>query len=140
MRGQPVESWGNETFSSIDCTNLSRFIFDRKHFSSLNKRVKPAAFNDPNLRVSSFWIDILTDHQIWHIGDTVAGGPRKKPTIARADFRKSDVLDLKLSIEADPKPHARHVEVCSWPTEKDARILLAIELCVRSQLLIREAK
>jgi hypothetical protein len=124
---------------AVDYSCLSRFIFDKRHFS-ISKRVpKASAFNDPTLRPSAFWIDELLDGDIWKIGDTVAGVSRNRPAIARADFNKSDVSVLKLTIEPDATPHPRHVELCGWPTEKDERIALALELCVRSQLRLRDA-
>jgi hypothetical protein len=117
---------------------LSRFIFDKKHFSVLERLPKPAAFIDPTLRMSAMGIDDLRDPDIWSLGDMV-GAPRRKPALARADFGKSDVQTLQLTVEPDPSFHPRHVEICGWPSEKDERIALALELCVKSLLFLRES-
>ena len=118
---------------------LSRFIFDKRHFSSSKRVAKRTAFNDPSLRLSVFWIDDLQEQEIWHIGDTVAGGPRERRTLARADFNKLCAHELKLTIEPDPKPHPRHAELCGWPKEKDERMAITLELCNRSQLRLRDS-
>lgn len=99
---------------------------------------KPTAFTDPTSRTSAFWIDELRETEIWTIGDQVAGAPRRRAAKARADFKSADVLESGLSIEPDPAPHPRHVELCGWPTDKDEILAIAQELCVRSSLRIRE--
>jgi len=127
-----------ETTVSSGYANLSRFIFDKRHFS-ISKRVpKPSAFNDLTLRPSAFWIDQLLEDDIWRLGDVVAGAQRKRPAIARADFGKNEVIRIGLTVEPDPEPDPRHVELCGWPSEKDERMVVAQELCVRSQLRLRE--
>jgi hypothetical protein len=125
------------TVHGAEYNRLSRFIFDKKHFSVLKRRPKPAAFIDPTLRMSAMGIDDLQDPDIWTLGDVV-GGPQRKPALARADFSKGDVYALQLTVEPDPSFHPRHVEVCGWPSEKDERIALLLELCVKSLLFLRE--
>jgi hypothetical protein len=83
------------------------------------------------------WIDGLDDQEVWQIGDNVAGQPRKKTAVARADFLATIVTEFNLTIHPDPKPHPRHVEICGWPNEKDKRLSIAQDLCVKAALQIR---
>src|SRR5437016_655371 len=113
---------------------LSRFIFDKRHFSISKKLPKPTAFLPPeDLQMSASWIDGLQDHEIWSMGDEA----RPKPSRARADFKVAAANDLELTVEPDPKPHPRHVNVCGWPPEKDKRMSIAQDLCAASMLQIR---
>jgi hypothetical protein len=104
---------------------------------------KPGAFLPPDdLRMSASGIDGLADGQIWQIGDE-AGKSRSKPACARADFKVDAVRDVavdgvRLTIEPDPQPHdPMHVNVCGWPPDKDLRMSIAQDLCVKSVLRIR---
>lgn len=73
------------------------------------------------------------------MGDDVAGNPRGKSSLARGDFGATAVLGTKLIIEPDPEPHPRHAVLKGWPSEKDEQKDIALELCSRSTLRIREA-
>jgi hypothetical protein len=117
--------------------SLSRFILEKHHFS--RGRVKPSAFlpSSKDLSMSALWIDELTEPEIWQMGDDVAGKPRNRQCLARADFDSSAVSEVKLVTEPDPEP-PRHVVLRGWPTEKDARIAVALDLCARSMLRVRE--
>jgi hypothetical protein len=86
--------------------------------------------------MSASWINGLLEEAIWQIGDE-AGRARSKPALARADFEISVVQGIHLTVEPDPAPHPRHVNVCGWPFEKDKRLALAQELCAKSMLRIR---
>lgn len=83
-----------------------------------------------------FWIDRLPEVQIWNIGD-LAGRNRGKPAVARADVSSRSVNEIKLTIEADPGPHPRHVNVGPWPESKDEQKALALDLCAKSKLSVR---
>ncbi len=99
---------------------------------------KPAAFlpSENSLKMSAIWVDELAEDEVWQIGDHVGEG-RQKPALGRADFQARVVSELELTIEPDPAPHPRHVNICGWPLEKDQRIAIAQDLCVRSALRIR---
>jgi len=126
----------SETMEQL--STLSRFIFSKKQFSA--DRPKPQAFLPPstNLAISAVWIDNLSDTEIWRIGDDVAGRARNKPTLARADIEAEIFTDLSLKILPDPEPHPRHVNILGWPSEKDERLALALELCAKSILRVRQ--
>jgi len=120
---------------------LTRYIHQSGHFSKANRRVKPNAFlpQPPELKISSAWIDDLGETPIWGIGDLL-GAQRQVPSkpIARADFDSSVVPEADLTIEPDPKPHPRHVNLCGWPHEKDAQKNIALLFCKRSALRLRD--
>ena len=119
-------------------TTLSRFIFSTRHFSKTSP--KPPAFlpRETDLRISASWIDKLLESEIWQIGDG-AGRARQKLACARADFQKSIVDEVRLTIEQDPVPdNSRHVNISGWPSEKDRRMSIAQDLCAKSMLRIRQ--
>jgi hypothetical protein len=78
------------------------------------------------------------EREIWKIGDLL-GVPRNKQPQARADFDVATVSEAKLTIESDPAPHPRHVNLCGWPIEKDAQKSVALLFCARSLLVLRES-
>jgi hypothetical protein len=118
-------------------TTLSRFIFRSGHFSRAQSRPKPSAFLPPaDGRTSAFWIDALSEPEVWWIGDNVAAGTRGS-ALARADLKSDSVIATSLRIEADPAPHPRHIEICGWPPEKDKRISIALDLCALALLRLR---
>jgi len=116
--------------------NLSRFIFQRNHYSLIGP--KPGAFLPPKgvLKISMFWIDGLQEANIWNLGD-FAGKNRGKPAVARAEIGSESVGQIRLTIEADPEPHPRHVNIGSWPDGKDEQKAVALDLCAKSRLYIR---
>jgi hypothetical protein len=115
---------------------LTRYIFQSGHFSTLHHRVKQGAFlpQPPALKISSIWIDLLGENDIWTIGDLL--GATRKP-IARASFDAEILPEARLAIEPDPAPHPRHVNIFGWPAEKDAQKAVALFLCNRSSLQVR---
>jgi len=80
---------------------------------------------------------MLSEREIWNIGDLL-GTTRSKQPVARADFSAAAVSEAKLTIEPDPEPHPRHVNLCGWPNGKDEQKSIALILCARSILLLRE--
>lgn len=76
------------------------------------------------------------DEEIWDIGDLL-GQARSRSPLARADFDVSVVREANLIVEADPEPHPRHINLCSWPVSKDEQKAIALLLCARSVLLVR---
>jgi hypothetical protein len=122
--------------TSYELLALTRFIFQRNHYSSTG--VKPAAFLPPPNRfvISMLFIDGMRHAEMWGIGDRI-GQERAKRAIARAGLMKSAVLTIGLSVELSPGVHANHADVGGWPPEKDAQKLIALELCARSSLHLR---
>lgn len=121
-------------------STLSRFIFDKRHFSSQKLRPRPGAFlPPPDLKTSTFWIDGLREDEIWWIADNVVATESARALArARADISSTVVLGAKLSLAPDPEiPHPRHVNICGWPAEKEQQLAIAQDLCVQAILCIR---
>lgn len=119
---------------------LARFIFQEGHCrKKAPARPKPGAFlpKPSILKISALWRDKLSEQEIWKIGDLL-GTTRSKQPVARADFDVTAVSEAKLVIESDPKPHPLHVNLCGWPDDKDEQKSIALLLCARSILLLRE--
>lgn len=119
---------------------LTRYIYQSGHFSKVHHRVKQNAFlpEPGKSKISAAWIDGLVSPQIWEIGDLL-GAQRLAPAvpIARADFDSAVLPKTRLTIESDPVPHPRHINVCGWPSEKDAQKDIALMLCSKSTLQVR---
>jgi hypothetical protein len=127
---------------SADCrqySHLARFIFQSGHYRKLAPaRPKPGAFlpNPSKLQTSAIWRDDLPEQEIWKIGDLL-GTERSEQPPARADFDIAVVTEAKLTIEADPVPHPRHVNLCKWPVDKAEQKSIALLSCARSILMLR---
>src|SRR5712691_1375254 len=90
---------------------LARFIFQEGHYrKKAPAKPKPGAFlpKPSTLKISALWKDMLSEREIWNIGDLL-GTTRSKQPVARADFSAAAVSEAKLTIEPDPEPHPRHV-------------------------------
>lgn len=83
-----------------------------------------------------FVIDQLADAEIWTIGD-LAGEKREKLALARADIPHKALLELEMVFARTPDEHPRHLNVGSWPVEKDEQKALAVEFCAKSMLHVR---
>ena len=136
LRRQPAEA---ASVSRPQYSLLARFIFQESHCRKIAPaKPKPNAFlpKPPDLKISALWRDELPEQEIWNIGDLL-GKARSKQPLARADFDEAAVSEAKLTIEPDPTPPLRHVNLCGWPMGKDEQKSIAVLLCVRSTLLLR---
>jgi hypothetical protein len=127
----------NAESGPFDYTRLSRFIFEKRHFSG--DKVKHQAFlpSPKDLETSAFGIDDLAEYEVWQIGDDVAGKSRGLASLARADFDAKSVAEVKLTVHSDPASHPRHVVLRGWPQEKDQQKSIAFDLCALSVLIVR---
>src|SRR5712691_3556864 len=129
-----------ESASRYQYSLLAIFIFQEGHYRKKPPaKPKPGAFlpKPSTLKISALWRDKLSGQEIWKIGDLL-GTTRRKQPVARADFSAADVSEAKLVIEPDPEPHPRHVNLCRWPNGKDEQKSVALLLCARSILVLRE--
>jgi hypothetical protein len=118
--------------------SLTRYIYQSGHYSATKPKI--GAFLPPKDKstISAAWIDDLHDLQIWQIGD-ILGTLRPTPVEAkaRADFDSGILSRENLTIEPDPVPHPRHVNLAGWPAEKDAQKNVALGLIAGSRLRVR---
>jgi hypothetical protein len=122
--------------SSYQYSLLARFIFQGSQFSKAKPKQNAFLPHPSTPKISALWRDKLSEQEIWTIGDLL-GRARSAQPKARADFDIAAVLEAKLTIEPDPKPHVRHVNLCGWPTGKDEQKSIALLLCARSTLKVR---
>lgn len=116
--------------------DLTKYIFNKSQFSSLNKRVKYSVFIPPaNRRLSVFRIVNLSENEVWEIGNDV-GTERELTLLARADIKVSSVTETGLKIDADDRP-PRHANIVGWPDEDSAIKLKAMELAEKAQLHLK---
>jgi hypothetical protein len=119
-------------------SDLTRFIFDKNHFSSVALKAKPGAFLPASdLKTSALGKDMLGEGEIWKIG-LLVGQDRGKAPRARADFDDRAVGEAKLTIEPDPQPNIPdHLNLCGWPAQKDEQKDVALLLCARAKVVLR---
>jgi hypothetical protein len=141
-----LNAWINKGSTDLGDMSLtetvSRYIFNKKHFSIDNKRVKYAAFI-PNINKDSseyetsvFRVSSLSEKDIWEIGKYVEK-LRKQTLKARGDLKVQSILDNKLSVIAAPVSHYRHANIVNWPATKNERMLFAIQLEKSARLHIK---
>src|SRR5258706_11569532 len=104
---------------------LTRFIFSSENFAHTKGVVKPKAFlPDGNGETSVFRVSSLGSNQIWEIGNKI----RKEKVKARGSVVTGTVRRIGLQVNSAPEEHPRHAIIVGWPKEKDAKIMLAVEL------------
>ncbi len=103
---------------SIPDNILTRYLFERGHYSPNNNRVKYAAFMPSKTGETSVYLTKgIPDEKIWCLGLVYVEPKRRdrKKIQARGDVAASQVLKENLSIEIDPIPHHRHANIINWP-------------------------
>jgi hypothetical protein len=124
---------------SIDPSDpVSRYLIDKRHYSSQNQRVKPGAFlPEPNGETSVYLIKNLSEKEIWGLGEQYieAKGRRIR---GRAQLNAGAVEEASLRLLADAAP-PRHARIVGWPSEKDEQKAFALELAQRSLLKLRSS-
>jgi hypothetical protein len=112
---------------------LSRFLYHKSHYRSLDQTVKYTAFIPPeNKRLSVFRIFSLSENEVWALGDNL----RSVPSLGRADLKIEGIAEAGLTIEADDIP-ARHANIIGWPAESSAIKLKALLLAEKALLRLK---
>lgn len=120
----------------LDSEQVSRFIVQHRHFS-VTAGLKPGAFLPGRDSTTSVFRTIhLPEDSVWKLGRDYVEATRG-PVIARGDIkagtvRKVQPLDLRPS-----EPPKRHAGIVSWPTEKHAQKVLALELAANATLRLK---
>ena len=125
-----------------DAEELSRFLFQKNHFSASKGRIKhhglmPMLNEELNRWETSVFRTSFLDvdkTELWKIADKYAGLEKRK-TLARGFFSGKMVRE-KNPLDAVPEPskHPLHAALINWPNERDSQILLAKELVLENKM------
>ena len=114
--------------------DYTRFIFENRHFSKENNRVKHSAFVPwPHFETSVSNIESLDESGIWVVGDLT----RENNPTARGNLNEGAVTTAGLSLSnAEPPP--RHWHILGWDrNSKDAQKDVALILAPLTELHVR---
>ena len=115
---------------------VSRYLIDKRHYSSVNKRVKPGAFlPEPNGETSVYLIKNLSEVEIWEHGAKYVEA-KGRTVRGRAELNAGVIEEATLRLLADDPP-PRHAKIVGWPPEKDEQKAVALELAQSSVLKLR---
>lgn len=78
----------------------------------------------------------LGEKEIWEIGQEFVAKPTMRILRARGDTAAAVIMDTGLNIIPDFAPHPRHADIDNWPSPKDKKKLLAIEIANEAALTI----
>ena len=116
---------------------ISRFLVHTSEYSVTKQRVKHNAFfPPPNLKHSVYRTSGLDDSAIWEIGRSYVAEPREKTLKGRGDLRANVIFGVGLTLASDPTPHPLHANIIGWPTDKDEKLQLSIELAEAASLVV----
>lgn len=117
---------------------LSRFLFSSSDYAIGERRVKPRAFLPPkDGKTSCFRVDGLTQAHIERLGKDKVAAARGKPLRGWATLKASIIASQGLSFDPDDTP-PRHVNLASWPVDKDEQLEIAQELAAASKLRLAD--
>ncbi len=128
----------------VSADKVGRFIFSSKHFSSSEKRAKPAAFlPPPKDQELSVYQNSLEIGEMFHVGDNFVGACRSPLRKVKA-FAILDVgriesveLDPKLEVLSWPKPHYLHANIKPFPLDKAQQRHIAHILSEKASVELR---
>jgi hypothetical protein len=114
----------------VGLSPLARYLYDKAHFSVVNRRVKERAFlPPPSLRLSVFVVENLDHDEIVELGRQVT--ERELRAYATLDVGVPEAQGL--TVERDDNPF-RHAEIGGWPAAKEHQKEIAQELASASVL------
>ncbi len=116
---------------------LSRYIFDKNWYRSLDQSVMYTAFmpRSDDLHVSVFRTSGLGEPNVWSIGERV-GQESHRTLRGRGDIVAVEVRKQNLDIDPDNHP-PRHANIVGWPQEKHKRQEIAQVLASSATLRLR---
>lgn len=119
---------------------LSRFLANNNYFTASTGRVKQAGFLPPKHRneISAFRTTHLNERTIWDLATKYVDQPTEGRLMkARADLLAGSAIDSGLEVFCDGTPHSTHSIITGWPTDKDERKAIALDLAGASTLVVR---
>ena len=133
---------------------VTRYIFTKRHFSTVNNKLRYAAFIPPKSfpnEISVFRIINLNDDEIWQLGvDYVQNaGTRNKPLIARGDLSVFNVRHIsydynnenqELNVVPEVSRHQRHANIINLPQNNKGLLkIVARQLADISSLQLKNS-
>jgi len=116
---------------------LSRYIFDKNWYRSLDQSVRYTAFmpRSHDLRISVYRTSGLEEPKVWSIGESV-GQVSSRTLHGRGDVVAAEVGRQRLDIDPDSQP-SRHANIVGWADEKHRRQEIAQALASSAALRLR---
>ena len=116
---------------------ISRHILSKRYFSAANRTVKYAAYLPaPNGETSVYRTSLLSEEEIWKIGQEYVAKPSKRTLYARGDTTAAVILKTGLDVTPETTPHPLHANILNWPSEKDEKKMFAIEIVNEATLAV----
>lgn len=125
-----------------DAEPIARFLTDQDHYyKSAPPRVHHSAFMPyrKSNSLSVYRTTGLNDYEIWEIARIFVTEKMldKKEVLARAELAAGFIRDLKLRLNADGKPHPRHVNIEGWPVACEDMLAIKKKLANEAKLIVK---
>jgi len=116
---------------------IARYILSKRQFSASNRTVKYGAYLPaPDGETSVYRISNLSDDAIWTIGQEYVAKSSSRSLYGRGDTAAEVIMTTGLDIVPEVTPHPLHANIVNWPSEKDERKILAIEIANEAVLTL----
>ena len=116
---------------------IARYILSKRHFSTSNRTVKYGAYLPaPDGETSVYRISGLSEEVIWEIGQENVAKPSSRTLYARGDTPANVILKTRLTLVPETAPHPLHANIVKWPSDKDERKMLALEIVNEATLAL----
>jgi len=116
---------------------ISRYILSKRHFSRSNKTVKYAAYMPAKDGEASVYRTAnLSEVDIWSIGTKYVAKLSRRSLLARGDTTAIIITSAGVDVISAPKPHRLHANIVNWPSDKDKKKMVAIEIANQANLVI----
>ncbi len=135
FRGSAQESPQQDKVAASE--RIARYILSKGHFSASNCSVKYGAYLPaPNGETSVYRTSALPEEEIWKIGKRYVAEPMGRTLYARGDTPVSVIMKTVLEVVPEITPHPLHANIVKWPSGKDKRKMLAVEIANEATLAI----
>ena len=116
---------------------IARYILSKRYFSTTNRTVKYGAYLPaPDGETSVYRISEPSEEEIWEIGQEYVAKPSSRTLYARGDTPANVILKTGLTLIPETTPHPLHVNIVRWPSDKDEKKMLALEIANEAVLAL----
>lgn len=135
FRGSAQESPQQDKVATSE--RIARYILSKRHFSTSNRTVKYGAYLPAqNGETSVYRTSTLPEAEIWKIGKQYVAEPMDRTLYARGDTPVSVIVKTILEVVPEITPHPLHANIVKWPSGKDEKKMLAVEIANEATLEI----